>query len=100
MEISYGFLRLGRYSYDIVDTIETVGPISDCDKSVVLEIGNTVTETIHLSPESLRIRDHDALKSLYQMDGTVDTLYIKFLRTIISFPTGTKNSNPQEPNVT
>src|ERR1044071_9425072 len=29
MEISYGFSRFGRYSYDIVDVLGTMGSISD-----------------------------------------------------------------------
>jgi phosphate transport system protein len=38
MEISYGFSRLGRYSYDIVDVFETMGYIFDSDKAAVLEM--------------------------------------------------------------
>src|SRR5215212_5171612 len=49
MEISYGFSRLGRYAYDIIDVLETMGSISDCDKSTVLEMAGTVREMIQLS---------------------------------------------------
>ncbi|MGC2670179.1 MAG: hypothetical protein WA220_13460 [Candidatus Nitrosopolaris sp.] len=38
MEISYGFSRLGRYSYDIVDVFETMGYIFDSGKAAVLEM--------------------------------------------------------------
>jgi phosphate transport system protein len=84
MEISYGFSRFGRYAYDIVDVLETMGSISDCDKSTVLEMAGTVREMIKLSLYSLRSRDKDAAQKLYQMDDTVDTLYRKYLREIIT----------------
>jgi phosphate transport system protein len=87
MEISYGFSRFGRYAYDIVDVLETVGSISDCDKSTVLEMAGTVREMIQLSLQSLRSRDKDAAQKLYQMDDTVDTLYRKYLREIITLKT-------------
>ena len=31
MEIAYGFSRFGRYAYDIVDVLETMGSVADCD---------------------------------------------------------------------
>lgn len=84
MEISYGFSRFGRYAYDIVDVLETMGSISDCDKSTVLEMAGTVREMIQLSLHALRSRDKDAAEKLYQMDDTVDALYRKYLREIIT----------------
>ncbi len=91
MEISYGFSRFGRYAYDIVDVLETMDSISDCDKSTVLEMAGTVREMIHLSLESLRSRDKDASQKLYQMDDTVDTLYRKYLREIVTLKTNQDN---------
>ena len=38
MDIAYGFSRFGRYAYDIADVLETIGPITDCDKSSVVEM--------------------------------------------------------------
>ena len=87
MEISYGFSRFGRYAYDIVDVLETIGSISDCDKSTVLEMAAIVREMIQLSLHSLRSRDKDASQKLYQMDDSVDTLYRKYLREIITIKT-------------
>ncbi|MDQ3837107.1 MAG: phosphate uptake regulator, PhoU [Thermoproteota archaeon] len=91
MEISYGFSRFGRYAYDIVDVLETMDSISDCDKSTVLEMAGTVREMIHLSLQSLRSRDKDASQKLYQMDDTVDTLYRKYLREIVTLKTNQDN---------
>ena len=91
MEISYGFSRFGRYAYDIVDVLETMDSISDCDKSTVLDMAGTVREMIHLSLQSLRSRDKDASQKLYQMDDTVDTLYRKYLREIVTLKTNQDN---------
>lgn len=91
MEISYGFSRFGRYAYDIVDVLETMDSISDCDKSTVLEMAGTVREMINLSLQSLRSRDKDASQKLYQMDDTVDTLYRKYLREIVTLKTNQDN---------
>ena len=49
MEIAYGFSRFGRYAYDIVEVLETIGPIPDCDKTAVLEMAKIVREMILLS---------------------------------------------------
>ena len=87
MEIAYDFSRFGRYSYDIVDVLETMSSISDCDKSYVLQMSNTVREMIHLSIEALQSRDRNAAQKLYEMDDTVDALYRKYVNEII---------NPQE----
>ena len=84
MEIAYDFSRFGRYSYDIVDVLETMGSISDCDKSYVLQMSNTVREMINLSIEALQSRDRNAAQKLYEMDDTVDALYRKYVNEIIS----------------
>ena len=87
MEIAYDFSRFGRYSYDIADVLETMGSISDCDKSFVLKMSNAVREMIHLSINALQSRDRNAAQKLYEMDDTVDALYRRYVNEII---------NPQE----
>jgi phosphate transport system protein len=84
MEISYGFSRFGRYAYDIVDIIGTMGSISHCDKTPVMEMAATAREMIHLSIKALQIKDKDAAEKLYRMDDTVDALYRKYLREVIT----------------
>lgn len=84
MEIAYGFSRFGRYAYDIVDVLETMGSIGDCDKGAVLEMAKTVREMIHMSVEALQSKDKNAAEKLYQMDNTVDALYRKYLREAIT----------------
>jgi phosphate transport system protein len=92
MEISYGFSRFGRYAYDIMDIIGTMGSISHCDKAPVLEMAGTAREMIHMSVQALQIKDKDSAKKLYEMDDTVDALYRKYLREIIT-PTDKKGTN-------
>ncbi|HET7147266.1 MAG TPA: phosphate uptake regulator PhoU [Candidatus Nitrosopolaris sp.] len=84
MEIAYGFSRFGRYAYDIVEVLETIGHINDCDKTAVLGMANTVREMILLSVEALQLRDKNASVKLYEMDDTVDALYRKYLREVIT----------------
>ncbi|MEO9295603.1 MAG: PhoU domain-containing protein [Nitrososphaera sp.] len=82
MEIAYGFSRFGRYAYDIVDVLETIGTSRDCDKIAVLEAAGTVREMIRMSVQALHLRDKEAAAKLYKMDDTIDALYRKYLREI------------------
>ena len=84
MEISYGFSRFGRYSYDIADVLETMGSISDCDKSAVLEMANRVREMIILSVAALQSRDKNAASHLYDLDDIIDSMYRKYLLKVIN----------------
>lgn len=83
MEIAYGFFRFGRYSYDIVEVLESMGSVADCDKSAVLEMAMITREMILLSVKSLQSRDKDAAGQLYKMDDKVDGLYRKYLHDAI-----------------
>lgn len=87
MEIAYGFFRFGRYSYDIVDVLESMGSVADCDKSAVLQMATITREMILLSVKSLQARDRDAASRLYEMDDKVDELYRKYLHEAISHQT-------------
>ncbi len=84
MEISYGYSRFGRYAYDIVDVLETLGPLTDCNKNAVSEMAMTVRKMILLSVNALDSRNKMAAQDLYQMDDTVDTLYRRYLRELVS----------------
>jgi hypothetical protein len=37
-----------RYSFDIVEVLEMFGPVTECEKSAVLMMANTVREMILL----------------------------------------------------
>jgi len=84
MEIAYGFSRFGRYAYDIVEVLETIGDINECDKTAVMRMASTVREMILLSVQALQLRDKNASAKLYEMDDTVDALYRNYLREVIT----------------
>lgn len=84
MEIAYGFSRFGRYAYDIVEVLETIGDINECDKTAVSRMASTVREMILLSVQALQLRDKNASAKLYEMDDTVDALYRNYLREVIT----------------
>jgi phosphate transport system protein len=77
---------MGRYSYDIIDTIEILNPVldGDCDKTTVMEISHIVRNVMKLSLLSLRNKDETIVEKLYEMDSTVDALYRKYLRDAIN----------------
>ncbi|MGA7541755.1 MAG: phosphate uptake regulator PhoU [Nitrososphaeraceae archaeon] len=95
MEIAYGFFRFGRYSYDIVDVLESMGSVADCDKSAVLQMATITREMILLSVKSLQARDRDAVGRLYEMDDKVDELYRKYLQEAFSPRTNEHNEHKQ-----
>jgi len=95
MEISYGFSRFGRYSYHIVDVLETMGYTSDCDKRAVLEMSNKVGGMILLSVDAIQSRDKDAASKLCIMDDAVNAFYWKYLRKVI---TPSKNDEDEDEN--
>jgi phosphate transport system protein len=84
MEIAYIFWRFGRYSYDIIDTIDDLHPGLDCDKTIVLEMSYIVRRIVEVSLQCLQTKDETLVKTLYEMDATVEALYRKCLRDIIS----------------
>ncbi|MGD1834104.1 MAG: phosphate signaling complex PhoU family protein [Nitrososphaeraceae archaeon] len=84
MEIAYGFSRFGRYAYDIVEVLETMGSVEGCDKKVVMKTANLAREMILLSVSALQTRDKDAISKLYPMDDSVDVLYREYLRLLIT----------------
>ena len=56
MEISYGFSRLGRYSYDIVDVFETMGYVFEHTKLPVLEMAKKIREMLLLSRRCIAVK--------------------------------------------
>jgi phosphate transport system protein len=91
MEIAYGFSRFGRYAYDIVEILETMGSIHKCDKSRVIETSNLTSQMIKLSINALQNKEKETVSKLYNMDNSVDALYRNYLRDLI-----TPKINPNE----
>jgi phosphate transport system protein len=82
LEIAYGFSRFGRYAYDIAQVLEIYGDLSDCDKSVVVELSATVTKMIQTSIQSFKSKDEKLARSLREDDDHVDKTYLDYNREL------------------
>jgi len=80
MEISYGFSRLGRYAYDIINAVEIFGPLKLCDKSSVVQMSEIVLEMMNTGVSALRLLDNSLSNKIYEMENVVDMMYRKSLR--------------------
>lgn len=80
MEISYGFSRLGRYAYDIINAVEIFGPLKLCDKSSVVQMSEIVLEMMNTGVSALRFLDNSLSNKIYEKENSVDILYRKSLR--------------------
>ena len=76
--------RFGGYGYEIVEVLDMMGSISECDKSIVTEAAKVTSEMIALSVNALDFKDKQASDKLYEMDDTVDLIYRDYLREIVT----------------
>ena len=84
LEISYVLSRFGGYGYEIVEVLDMMGSISECDKTVVAEAAKVTSEMISLSVNALDFKDKLASDKLYSMDDAVDLIYRNYLREIVT----------------
>ena len=84
LEVSYVLSRFGGYGYEIVEVLDMMGSISECDKTVVTEAARVTSEMISLSVNALDFKDQQASDKLYDMDDTVDNIYREYLREIVT----------------
>lgn len=84
LEVSYVLSRFGGYGYEIVEVLDMMGSISECDKTVVAEAAKVTSEMISLSVSSLDFKDKQASDKLYDMDDIVDHIYREYLRNIVT----------------
>ena len=82
LEIAYGFSRFGRYAYDIAQVLEIFGDISQCDKSVVLDLSGKVTKMMQASILSFKTRNTDMARSLRDEDDAVDKIYLDYIKEV------------------
>lgn len=97
MEIAYGFSRFGRYAYDIIEVLETMGSVHKCDKSVVMETSNLASEMIRLSINALQTKEKNTVSTLYKMDDSVDSLYRKYLKDLITLKANSNDHPLNDP---
>jgi phosphate transport system protein len=84
LEVSYVLSRFGGYGYEIVEVLDMMGSISECDKTVVTEAAKVTSEMISLSVSSLDFKDKQASDKLYDMDDIVDHIYREYMRNIVT----------------
>lgn len=84
LEVSYVLARFGGYGYEIVEILDMMGSISECDKTVVSEAAKITSEMISLSVSALDFKDKQASDKLYEMDDSVDHIYREYLREIVT----------------
>jgi phosphate transport system protein len=97
MEIAYGFSRFGRYAYDIVELLETIGSFNTCDKSLVLKTSNVASEMIRLSINALQTKEKKTVSKLYKMDDSVDALYTNYLKDLINLKANSSDHPLKDP---
>jgi len=87
-EISYGFSRLGRYAFDVIQIIDAFGSLFDCDTSEITEVGNMVKKMIHQSIDAYFNKDTSEAEALKGMDDQVDIRYMDYIKRIASMKRG------------
>jgi phosphate transport system protein len=83
LEVSYVLSRFGGYGYEIVEVLDMIGSISECDKTVVTKAANVTSEMISLSVNILHANNKQTSDKLYDMDDIVDHIYRDYLREIV-----------------
>lgn len=86
MEIAYGFLRFGRYAYDISEVLAIYGDLSECDKGDVETVGAQAKKMIRVSIKAFTEKNVDLANTLKEMDDIVDNSYRNYLRKIVKKP--------------
>lgn len=82
LEIAYGFSRFGRYAYDIAQVLEIFGDVSECDKTVVEDLGRKVGQMMQTSIQSFRDKNIQLAKSVRQEDDQVDKVYLDYIKRL------------------
>jgi phosphate transport system protein len=83
LEVSYVLSRFGGYGYEIVEVLDMIGSIPECDKTVVTKAANVTSEMISLSVNALDVKNKETSDELYDMDDIVDCIYRDYLREIV-----------------
>lgn len=83
LEISYGFFRYGRYALDITQVMEMFGDLSNCDRTLVVDVARKTQEMIRLSSEAFARRDLEVARKIPPMDDAVDESYRENVRKTV-----------------
>ncbi len=84
LEVSYGLVRLGRYSEDISEVIESFGSIERCDLETALRTWEITKEMVSLALRAMEDMDVEKAKKVIEMDDLVDRSYDEYVRKVVS----------------
>lgn len=84
LEISYGFTRLGRYSYDITQVRDTFGDLSECKNIVIYSLAGEIKHMVNMSVECFATLDLQKASQLQTDEELVDKYYNKHLPQLIT----------------
>lgn len=84
LEISYGFTRLGRYSYDITQVRDTFGDLSECKNIVTYSLAGEIKHMVNMSVECFATLDLQKASQLQTDEELVDKYYNKHLPQLIT----------------
>jgi phosphate transport system protein len=90
MEISYGFLRFGRYALDIAEVLEIFGSQSACDHTMVEATAKATLEMLRMSIDAFTTRDAELAKQVPPLDDYVDEKYRSHVASIVRDPSPNK----------
>ena len=91
LEVSYVLSRFGGYGYEIVEILDMMGSISECDKTVVRKAAKVTSEMITLSMNALDVNNKQTSDELYDMDDIVDRIYRDYLKEIVVAKKGSQD---------
>ncbi len=83
LEVSYGLVRLGRYSEDISEVIESFGSIESCALGIALRTWEITKEMVSLALKAMEDMDVDMAKRVIEMDDLVDRSYDNYVKRVV-----------------
>ena len=83
LEISYGFTRLGRYSYDITLVRDVFGDLSECKNVIIYSLAGEIKQMVQLAVECFATLDLQKASQLRTDEELVDKFYNKHLPQLI-----------------
>ncbi len=83
MEIGYGLNRLGRYSRNIAQVLESFHELEECDTSVVIKPAETLNKMVEMALKAYESGDSSLAREVISMDDLVDGAYNSYMSKII-----------------
>ncbi|MEM2920753.1 MAG: phosphate signaling complex protein PhoU [Candidatus Bathyarchaeia archaeon] len=92
MKIAYDFTRFGRYALDMSQIYERLGGLEKCDdwtKKYINEMCEKVLRMVHISVDSIKLRDIKIARDISELEEQVDSMYFRYLEVLVEKATTT-----------